>query len=198
MAYTSFTPSTRVTESQDGKSFKIWDESTWNGESDNTISCYITLTFIDADGNSTIYQSYYLITGGDKTKFNEYLSTDGHQVNISDLTISGSDTPERFEDGYYIVKVTYSDGSYSSSTAPYYNNYQAFLAKNRCMKRKLATKVSFPLTDASRRTMYDIHLHALYLENAEDAVDLNKITQFRELMGFVKAIFDKYEIEECW
>jgi hypothetical protein len=198
MAYTNFNPETRVQESQDAKSFKIWDQSNWNGESGNTTICYIRLFFIE-NGVTTTYDDYHLIVGADKTKYNEYLDRDGHIVNIADLTIDGSAAAERFEDGYYIVRTYYSDGTYAEGTLPYYDNSQAFLAKNRCMKRKMPAKLlSWPITDEVAKKNRDIFLQGLYLESAENAADLNKLDQFQDFMASIRAMFNYYEIENCW
>ncbi len=102
MGYTNFTPKTRIQEAQDGKSFKIWDESIWNGESAYTTTCFVTVFFIGNDEEIIEFSPYELITGVDKTKFNEYLSTEGHIINVADFGIA-----ERFIDGYYVIRVTY-------------------------------------------------------------------------------------------
>lgn len=199
MAYTAFTPKTHVQEANDGKSFKIWDESEWDGESGDTTICFVTVYHIDDNEVEIEYDPYYLIVGAVTTKFDEYLDRDGHIVNIADLTIDEvAVDEERFPDGYYILRVTYDEGSYGEGNQPYYNNNQAFLAKNRCMKRKLATTLTWPLTDAMYRINRDIFLQGLYLEIAENAIDIGKKIQFRTVMALVKAVFNYYEIEECW
>lgn len=198
MAYTDFSPETHVQEAQDAMGFKIWDESIWNGESGITTECYVTVFFINDDEETIEYDSYHLIVGIDKTKYDEYLDRDGHIIDLTDLTIDGVAAPERFEDGYYVVRVTYSDGTYVAGTEPYYDNTQAFLAKNRCMKRKMGVKLSWPMTDEIYRINRDIFLQGLYLEIGENAVDLGKKIQFREIMALVKAMFNHYSMEECW
>jgi len=198
MAYSDFSPETHVQEAQDGMGFKIWDESEWNGESDNTTICFVTVFFINDSEVTIEYDPYELISGADKTKFEEYLDRDGHIINLVDLTIGGVAAPERFEEGYYVIRVTYDDGTYGSGNEPYYDNAQAFLAKNRCMKRKMAVLLVWPLTEAGYRLNRDIFLQGLYLEVAENAVDLGKKVQFRTIMALVKAVFNNYEIEECW
>lgn len=199
MAYTNFTPATRIQEAQDAMGFKIWDDSTWNGEEAITTDCYVSIFHVDDDENTIQYDDYPLINGADKTKFNEYLSIDGHIINTSDLTIDGAAAPERFEDGYYVIRVVYTDGTYSTGSEPYYDNVQAFLAKYRCMKRKMpAAVMTWPLGDEEFKIHQDIFLLGLYLEAAENAVDLSKKEQFREFIALIRAMFDYYNTENCW
>jgi hypothetical protein len=199
MAYTDLTLKTRIQEGQDAESFKIWDESTWNGESGNTTIAYVTVFFINDNEETIEYDPYYLIVGGDQTKWDEYLSRDGHIVKLEDLTIGGASAGTKFEDGYYVIRLTVSDGTYAAGEEPKYDNSQAFLAKNRCMKRKMPAKLlGWPLTDDYIRKNWDIFLQGLYLESAENAVDLAKKVQFRKFMAEIKAMFNYYEIEQCW
>lgn len=198
MAYTDFTPETRLQEAQDATCFRIWDESVWNGESDNTTEAKVVIFFLDADGNETQYDNYNLITGADKTKFNEYLTRDGHIINIADLTIGGIAAGVRFTDGYYIIRTYYNDGSYSEAATPSYDNPQAFLAKSRCMSRKLPAKLSWPLTTEQYQINRDIFQQRAYLEAAENSADLGKMTQFQKFMEIINEIFSNYNIENCW
>lgn len=198
MTYTLFTPTTRIQEGLDGTNFRIWDESIWTLESDNTTICKVIIYFTNDEGVVIEYDPYFLIVGADKTKFNEYLDIDGHTVNIADLTIDGEAAAETFEDGFYTIKTIYSDGSYAVGEEPYYNNDQAFLSKNRMMKRKMALTLAWPMTDALYRKNRDIFLQGLYLEAAENAADLGKLVQFRSIMATIKAMFNYYEIEEVW
>ena len=197
MAYTDFSPKTIVQEAQDALGFKIWDESEWNGESDITTICFVTIFFINDDEETIEYDPYELIVGIDKTRFSEYLDRDGHIIDIADLKIDGVAAPGRLEDGYYVIRVTYNDGTYQVGSEPYYDNAQAFLAKNRCMKRKMAVLLIWPLTDAGYRLNHDIFLQGLYLEVGENAVDLGKKVQFRTIMALVKAVLNNYQIESC-
>jgi len=198
MAYTSFTPETRVQEAQDGTAFKINDASTWSGESGSTSYCVVRLFHYAADGTITQYDDYAMITGIDKTKFNEYLGIDGHIIEITDLTISGASAGSVFADGYYLVKMIYSDGTYAVGSEPYYDNYQAFLAKARCKARKLPSKLSWPFTDDVYRINRDIHLLRMWLDSAEDAADLGKENEYRHIIALVNDIFDYYSIAECF
>lgn len=199
MAYEDFTPETRLQEAQDAKCFRIWDQSIWNGESGLTTLCIVQIFFSDMDDNIIQYDDYNLIIGEDRTKFDEYLDRDGHIVNIADLTIGGAAASERFEDGYYIIRTLYTDGTYSAGNEPLYNNPQAFLSKNRCMKRKMPAKLLlWPLTDEMYRINRDIFLQGLYLESAENSVDLGKIEQFKQFMIVIKEMFNYYKVENCW
>ena len=199
MAYTDFTPETHVQEAQDGMGFKVWDESIWNGESANTTLADLYLFFINDDEETIEYDVYPLIVGVDTTKFDEYLDRDGHIIDIADLTIGGAAAASRFEDGYYVVRIVYNDGTYAVGTEPFYDNAQAFLAEWRCRKRKLpANLLTWPIDDDIRRKNWDIYLVGLYLEAAEDAVDLGKKVEFRTFMALIKAIFDYYAISECF
>ena len=201
MAYTDFTPEFRVQEAQDAMSFRIWDESVWNGESDNTTEADVYLSYYDSDGNLIEYDVYPLIVGANKDKFNEYLDQDGHIIELTDLAIGGIDQAddERFADGYFIVKIVYNDGSYSVGSEPYYENHQAFLAKARCKARKLPINLlSWPLTDAMRIKNFNIYEQRMYLEAAEDSVDLGKRTEFNNFMSVINEIFDYYSIDECF
>jgi len=199
MAYTDLTLETRIQEAQDAESFRIWDQSVWNGEEDSTTSAWLVVFFINDDEETITFDSYPLISGADKTKFNEFLSIDGHTIDIADLAIDGEAVGEKFEDGYYIVRLVVSEGSYASGNEPMYDNAQAFLAKNRCMKRKMPAKLlSWPLTDETYRKNRDIFLQGFYLESAENAVDLGKKVQFRKFMAVIKSMYNYYGIENCW
>lgn len=198
MSYTSFTAETRVAEAQDATGFRIWDNSTWNGESAITTYCVIKILLYLVDGSIIEYDDYELITGADTTKFDEYLDIDGHTIETSDLTVDGVAADERFVDGYYVIRTVYSDGTYVSGSEPYYDNVQAFLAKARCKARKLPTKLSWPMTDAVYLINRDIFLLRMYLDAAEDAADLGKENQFRNLINIVDNIYSSYAIENCF
>jgi len=198
MAYTNFTPDFRLMEAQDATAFRIWDESTWNGESGSTTFCVVRITHYDVDGVTTEYDDYELITGGVTTKFDEYLDIDGHIVEITDLTIDGVAADDRFIDGYYLIKIVYSEGSYDAGSEPYYDNIQAFLAKARCKARKLPNKLSWPITDAVYEINRDIFLLRMFLDAAEDSADLGKETEYRNTIDLINNIFSYYEIDECF
>lgn len=199
MAYADFTPKTEVQEGQDGKQFKIIDDSEWNGESAITASCDVIVSFVDEDNVVTEYDAYPLIVGVDKTKYNEYLSSDGHIVNTSDLTIGGVAAPVRFTDGYYVVKTVYDDETYAPGAEPYYENNQAFLALNKALRRKMAARyIEWPFSDTEYRKSRDIFLQGLYLSGAEDAVDLGKMTEFKRIMEKINKILNYYEMEQSW
>jgi len=199
MAYTDLTLETHVQEAQDGESFRVWDESVWSGEEGNTTGAWIVLFFINDDEKTIQYDNYLLIDGADESKWDEYLTRDGHIVSIDDLLILGEAVGDKFEDGYYVIRVVVTDGTYAAGAEPYFDNSQAFLAKNRCMKRKMPAKLlTWPMTDEMYRINRDIFMQGLYLESAENAVDLGKKTQFRSFMALIKAMYNYYVIEECW
>lgn len=198
MAYTNFTPETRVAEAQDATAFKIWDQSTWSGESALTTFCVVSVSFYAVDGTVTVYDDYELITGADKTKFNEYLDLDGHTVEVAVLTASGVAVGERFVDGYYTIRVYYDDGTYGAGNRPYYTNVQAFLAKARCKARKLPTKLEWPISTTQREINLDIFQLRMYLDAAEDAADLGKQDEYRNLIDLINNIYSTYAIDECF
>lgn len=198
MAYTDFTPEFRLMEGQDATEFRIWDMSIWNGESGLTTYCVLRMFHYDVDGNVTEYDDYPLISGADTTKFDEYIDIDGHIVSIDDMTIDGASAGERWEDGYYVVRIVYSDGSYAVGSEPYYDNLQAFLAKARCKARKLPIKLSWPMTDAVYEINRDIFLLRMYLDAAEDSADLGKENEYRNFIELINNIFSYYAIDECF
>lgn len=200
MSYSNFTPNTEIEEAQDATGFKIWDKSTWSGESDNTTLCIVRIAYTDDNDVITAYDDYPLIAGADKTKFNEYLSSDGLLINLSDLTIGGlAPSLDKFPDGYYEITTIYDDGTYNAGTEPYYKNVQAFLAKYRCMKRTMPSKLlSWPISEDVRIKNYDIYSVGLYLDAAEDAADLGLKTQFRKFIALIRQIFDFYTIPDVW
>lgn len=198
MAYTNFTSDFRLMEAQDATAFRIWDMSTWNGESGITTECIVRVTHYDVDGNTTVYDDYPLIDGADTTKFDQYIDIDGHTVELSDLTINGAEPPERFIDGYYIIRIVYSDGSYAVGSEPYYDNIQAFLAKARCKARKMPNKLSWPMTREVYEINRDIFLLRMYLDSAEDSADLGKENEYRNTIELINNIFSYYAIDECF
>lgn len=200
MAYTSFDPLFIAQESQDAMQLKIWDQSTWNGESGYTTICYVSISYYDENGALVTFDDYDLITGFDMTKFNEYLDRDGHVINLSDLTINGAAHGlTRFPEGYYIVSIFYSEGSYAEGSYPHYDNPQAFLAKYRFMARRLpASLLVFPMTDDIYRLNRDIFLLRMYLQNCEDAADYGKHVEFQTYLNLIVQVLDYYLVEEPW
>jgi hypothetical protein len=199
MAFSSFTPGTRVVLAQDGKSFRIYDDSEWNGESGSATAVIVQIKHIDDDDVEIDYDNYPLINPGDDSKYLEYLSTDGHVVNTSDLTIDGIAASEQFPDGYYEIKVVYTDGSYAEGSEPYFTNVQGFLAKYRWMKRTMpALLLEWPITDAVRRKNDDIYSLGLYLDAAEYAATLEQMVMFRKFVELIRKVVDHYEVAEPW
>jgi len=201
MAFTDITLQTHVQVAQDSQSIKVWDESTWNGEEIDVDTAKIQLFFIDDNEETIPYDDYDLLTsGGDTTKWDEFLSRDAHVINIADIYLGAVAIGDRFIDGYYVVRLVINDATYTVGVdEPYYDNNQAFLAKYRCMKRKLPAKLlGWPLTDDYIRKNWDIFLLGLYLESAENAVDLGKKVQFRSFIAKIRGMFDYYKVENCW
>lgn len=196
--FTDFTPETIVQEAQDAMGFKIWDASTWNDESALCTKADVHIIFVNDEDVETLYDVYPLIVGQTKTKFNEYLDRDGHVIDTSALTIGGVAAPELFEEGYYIIRVIYSDGTYQVGAEPYFDNEHAFLAKTRCMARVLPKVLSWPLTEEMYRKNRDIFMLNMYLASAENDVDLGRIVSFRRTMALIKKLLDNYSLEECF
>ena len=200
MALTDFVPKFRVQEGQSANSFKIWDESTWaaNDPALDVDLATLRLFFYDTEGELLGFDDFELIRSGgaDKTHWTEYLSIDGYEVLIADLQLDG-ETLVRFVDGYYIIRIVYNDSTYSAGTEPYYNNDQGFLAQHRCMMRKLPIKlITWPDLDYNKNQ--DIHRQRMFLDAAEDCVDLGKKVQFEEYIRVINNLYDKYEITECF
>ena len=193
MAFTDFSPKFKSQEAQDAKSVKIIDESTWSGEQALCTEAILEISYYDTYGVLISATAYDLIDGVDRTKFNQFLSTDGHVVPIADV-LPGQ---ERFVDGYYLLKITFDDGTYTQPNKPYYIEHQAFLAKLRCMSRKMPYQiVNWPEYD--RTKLLDTHSLTLLLDNAEDAADLGKRITFEKIVRTLNRVFDKYQITGCW
>ena len=200
MALTGFLPKFKVQEGQDAKAFKIWDESTWalNDPDVDIDTAILRVTYYDTAGALIAYDDYELIRSGgtDKTRWTEYLSSDGYEVTLANLD-SEATAASRFTDGYYIIRIVYNDSSYTAGSEPYYDNHQGFLAQHRCMMRKLPIKLlSWPDLDYNKNQ--DIHRQRMFLDAAEDCVDLGKKVQFEEYIRVINLIYAKYEITECF
>jgi hypothetical protein len=152
----------------------------------------------DVDEVITEYDDYPLIVGANTDKFDEFIDIDGHIVDIADMTIGGASAGDRWEDGYYVIRMLFSDGSYPVGSEPYYDNLQAFLAKARCKARKLPAKLSWPMTDAVYEINRDIFLLRMYLDSAEDSADLGKENEYRNFIELINNIFSYYAIDECF
>lgn len=204
MAFTNITLLTVVQESQDAQQIRIWDESTWNGESGTVTLACVVISYYTVDGVLVTFDPYELIVGADTTKWDQYLDKqNGHTINLSDLLINGAaHGMTRFPDGYYIVSINVTDGSYglySGGSWPKYNNSQAFLAKYRFMKRGMPAEIlEWPITQLNREANYDIFAVGLYLEAAEYAADLGRQVQFQKFITVLQTIFDYYIIPEPW
>jgi hypothetical protein len=196
MAYSALTPETRIEEAQDGRGFKIYDKSSWDGESDHTTSALVSIVYIDDDENIITYDDIDLCDNGGAL-YASYLNGDGALIESSDILLDGAAIDEIFPDGYYEITIKFNDGSYAPGAEPYYKNTQAFLAKYRCMKRTMpAVLLEWPITDDIRRKNYDIYTLGLYLDAAEDAADLGKKVQFRKFIALIRGIVDYYSIPD--
>lgn len=199
MAYTAFTPGNTIVFSVDGKSFRIKDTSIWSGESGSTSSCILSIVRVTTDNERITYDNYLLITGVDKTKYNQYLAADGHLVIAANLLIGGVAAPERFIDGYYEITLTFNDGSYPAGYEPHYINTTPCLSRYRCMKRTMPAKLlSWPITDDVRRKNDDIYLFGLYVDAAEHASQIGSMVEFRKYIVVIDKILSNYAIPEPW
>jgi hypothetical protein len=202
MAFSNVTLLSVVQESQDATEIRIWDESTWGGQSGNVTGACIVISYYDSDGDLKSLDPYYLIVGQTKTKWDEYLDKqNGHIIDIDDLTVSGVAFGDKFTDGYYIVTLYVTDGTYGTFIAGgwlKYANSQAFLARARFTSRKLPATLTWPLTDEVRVVNKDIFLLQMYLNAAEDAADYGLLTEFNNIITLVNAIFSYYKIENIW
>jgi len=199
MAFTGLTLETTIQEDQDALSFRIWDKSIFDGQEATVTDAKLVIKYYNSDDVLVIFDDYPLIVGAVTTKWDEYLSIDGHTVILSNLTIAAlANGLERFPDGYYIIDLIINDGSYVAPNEPHYVNNQGFLAKNRCKTRKLPVKLSWPITSESRVLSNKIQIHRMYLDAAEEAIDLGKYVEFKAFLVLLNVVFDDYEINECF
>jgi|WetSurSiteA1Bulk_404760.scaffolds.fasta_scaffold00217_2 hypothetical protein len=200
MAYTAFFPSFLAQESQDAMQLKITDNSVWNGESGFTTIATVEISYYDENDVLINFDPYELIVGADATKFNEFLDrTAGHVIELSSLTIGGVAAPDRFPEGYYIIKISFSEGSYAVGTFPYFENPQAFLAKWKFMTRTMVSDLLvFPMTDEIYRINRDIFLQRIYLDMAENAADYGKVLEFKNFATLIQGVFDYYSVVDTW
>lgn len=195
---------TVVQESQDAQQIRIWDESTWHGEEAAVLDAYIVISYYDTDGVLQTFDPIDMLVDHEGDMFPDYLDKqNGLVINLSDLEIDGqAHSLTRFPDGYYIVTLHVTDGTYgaySGGSWPYYANSQAFLAKYRFMKRTMpAAILEWPITQEMREANYDIFAVGLYLEAAEYAADLGRRTQFQKFITVIETIFDYYIIPQPW
>lgn len=199
MAFTPITLETIIQEDQDALSFRIWDKSIFDGQEDAVTAAKLVIKYYNYDDLLIAFNDYLLIVGEVRTKFDEYLSRDGHTVNLSDLTIGDlSNGLARFPDGYYIIDMIINDGSYVAPNEPHYTNNQGFQAMARCKIRKLPIKLKWPFDDASRILSNKIQLIRLYADAAEESIDLGKYVEFKEFMIMINVVFDEYSLNECF
>lgn len=189
---------TVVQESQDAQQLRIWDESTWDGESGDVTDAILRIQYYDSDG---VLQSF-----DDENIFTDIADfldrQDGLVINLSGLTVDGATPPDRFDDGYYIVTVFFTDGTYGAFNEdvwPHYHNNQAFLAKARFMTRKLpSTVLTWPMTKQVQEDNLNMLLHRMYLDSAEYAADNGNLTEFLTYMELINEVFTYYELESIW
>lgn len=203
MAFTGLVPLIKAEEAQDAKSIKIWDRSTWGiGDQAACTSCSVVISYYNSDDDLIEFDVYELIVGGDRSKFNEFLdNTTGHEIEIADLLIDGVDPGDRFVDGYFIISVYYSDGSYGAFGENWVHTHKSYgcLAKADFTARKLpAAVLTWPMTDQVRIANQDIFLQRMYLDAAKDSADNDKWDEFKVFVLLINSIFDYYEIEEVW
>lgn len=200
MAFTAnLVPDTKIEEAQDGMGFKIFDQSTYGtGDLVKITSSLISIKYINDDEEEIEYDDIDL-GAYNSADYLEFQSQAGHLIETSDLHIDGVDAPEIFEDGYYEITLHLNDGSYSAGDAPYYKNTQAFLATFRAMRRTMPPELfAWPITPEIREKNYDVYTLGLYLDNAEDAADLGKKTQFRTIIAAIRGLLDYYETPVPW
>lgn len=195
----AFTPRLRIKtqtrEAQDAKSFRIWDETIWEtNDPDDVTTAVISIKYYDTFGMEQQAQDYILLEdGGDTTKWDEYMSRDGVKIDVGDVLPE----QERFIDGYYIIRLTVTDEVVPTPNTRYYDDHQAFLAKLRCMSRKMPHAViDWPEYD--RTKLLDTHVLTLLLDSAEDAADLGKRRLFERIVRTLNRVFDHYQISGCW
>ncbi len=193
MAFSNFLPAIRTQQAQNARSFKIWDESIWVGQQVRCTSAIVQVSYYDQYGILRNSLRYPLIIGANRIRFNEYLGRDGHEINVNNLY----PLLVRFPDGYYIIRITFNDGTYVAPNEPFFDDHQAFLAKIRCMSRKMPLVV-LPWPDMNREKILDTHKVTLLLSAAEDAADLGKRMLFDRLIRTLNRIFDRYSITECF
>jgi hypothetical protein len=189
---------TVVQESQDAQQLRIWDESTWDGESGDITGAILRIQYYDSDGVLQSFDNENIFTS-----ISDFLDRqDGIVINLSDLLVAGAAPPDRFVDGFYIVTVFVTDGTYGTFNAdvwPHYHNNQAFLAKARFMTRKLpSTVLTWPMSKQVQEDNLNMLLHRMYLDSAEYAADNGNITEFKLYLELINEVFSYYELESIW
>jgi hypothetical protein len=183
-------------EDQDALSFKITDKSTWgSGDQDAVTAADLHLSYYNNDKQLVTFDSYPLVIDNDRDRFLEYLGNAGHRVFLSSFKISGVPVSlTRFQDGYYILRLVFNNGDYALGTEPNFIDNQGFLAFARAKTRRTPLLLSWPMSDEVRRKSTDIQMLRMYLDAAEEAVDLGKYNEFLSIMAILNSVFDYYKI----
>lgn len=185
MAYTSLVLDFSIEESADAISFIIKDESTgWDGEEATTTSALLTVY-----KSGVAYGTFDLLNTG--TKWAEFLSDDGAEIEVSDLI---GVTDETFEDASYSFVLVVTDGTYASGLEPSKQIDKAFLAKGYFKYRKVGALIEYDPIDYE--TVQELFLLGLYFESADQAATDGLDDEFDRLISYINAIFDKYEISD--
>jgi hypothetical protein len=194
MAFTNFIPQFTAEVAQDGTSFRIWDRSTWSNESNACIEADLFIAYYASDGTLiNALSAYKLIDGMDRMRFDEFLSTDGHLINVADVFPAET----RFPDGYYRILGIFSDGSYAPELKPRFLLHRAFLSRLRCMSRKMPLEaVNWP--DYDRKKILDAYAVNVLLKSAEDAAGQGFFVQFEKIVRTLNRIYDQYAISQCF
>lgn len=204
MAFTgTFSPNLRSAESADATKLTIYDASTWGGGDLAAVTgCILSISYYDSEGVLQTYDDYDLIPGGDFTKFNEFISATGHIINLTDLFVSGVAQTGKFNDGYYILTMSFTDGTYGAYSGglwPHIHHSDGFIAKYTFMAKKLPGSIlSWPMTDEERIANTDIFLLRMYLDAAIDSAQSNKYDEFKLFLLIISNMLEYYEIEEIW
>jgi hypothetical protein len=178
---------TRIELSANAVSFKIYDISTGWGTDGDPLSSAIqnAVLVIDSDRYDAVFYDLYGAAGA---IWNEFLSSDGHEVLIAGVypTLSG------FPDDYYSCRlVINSDGSalydangvIEANVDFSYDNTQGFLAYAREAQRKLPLPLDWDNFDWNEnRKIYKI---ALITDGAEADANQGNITRFKAKMNYV-------------
>jgi hypothetical protein len=189
---------TVVQESQDALSLRIWDESTWDGESGDVTDAILRIQYYDSDGVLQSFDDLNILA--DLADFLD--RQDGLVINIADLTMGSLTLPDKFVDGYYIVTLFVTDGTYGAfheDTWPHYHNNYACLSKARFMTRKIPGKIlTWPMTKQVQEDNLNIMLHRMYLDSAELAASTENWYEFNTFMELINEVFTYFEIESVW
>lgn len=177
---------TYIEESADATSFMIVDKTT--GWGDTIILANVTSAVLSIVYASVTY-TYQLIIGADKTRWDEFLTDDGHEVKLANIPDFAGTV---FTDGKYYITLTVGDGAVELT----YENKQGFLAQNRCRVRRLPLKIGYPDLDYELNRL--IFALVAWLLAAETSVELGHEDEFDEMIERCNTVFDQYGTAECF